>query len=744
MPTKPTKPSMLTMLIMPTQFTKPTVMPARPHRFALTLLILSMIGLTLPITTASAQPQNADLPLTNAVLFSSGVGYFEHQGQITPPADAPANVRIMFKTDQINDVLKSMIVMSHTPDGQPASVNVTYAANEPIERALRSFGVDLSANPSLPDMLRQLRGAELRLTHAGETTLGRILHVETVIESSPEHPDMQRPRHTLQLVTDAGIITVPMDSISTLELTDAKLRDELNKAMQLLVASRDTNRKPVDIALSADANAPLNTRIGYLVETPVWKTSYRLDLTDRSDKNQNDKNDNSNHKNKSLLQGWAIVENTSDNDWQNVRLTLASGSPISFIQDLYTPRYLKRPVIAPPVGQPIGPVVYDGGISPAPTAAPMAMESAAIAGRFAGKADMAEQKRERQIGLRSNSIAEHFNTMGTSIELTAQASSQQVGELFQFTIDSPVNLARRQSAMLPIINQSIAAEKISIYDANVMPDHPLHGVWLTNDTKLKLLAGPITVYDEGSYAGDARIDHFPENDKRLISYAVDLDLTVITNSKSPNQLSKLSIIEGVLHITRQHDYITEYDIKNTDDQARDLVIQYPHHNAHRKLVTPKTPAEKTANAYRFRVDVPASKTTQFTVHETEPLTETIALLNRPLNQFVWVLESKQIPEKIRAAVAKAASLRQEIARIEQRLNDSRQQLNTIKQGQDRLRENIRTVGQNSALGKRYLTKLNAEEDQIEGLDQIINQLEIQLNTKRHELADYLKNLNVQE
>ncbi|MBI5725995.1 MAG: hypothetical protein HZA50_18695, partial [Planctomycetes bacterium] len=100
-----------------------------------------------------ADKQTTDIPVTRVVLFSSGVGYFEHSGSI----DGNATARLMFKADQINDVLKSMVVMS---EGSSVT-GVNYASQDPILRALRSFGVDMSGSPSLADLLQQLRGAEV-------------------------------------------------------------------------------------------------------------------------------------------------------------------------------------------------------------------------------------------------------------------------------------------------------------------------------------------------------------------------------------------------------------------------------------------------------------------------------------------------------------------------------------------------------------------------------------------------------
>ena len=135
----------------------------------------------------------------------------------------------------------------------------------------------------------------------------------------------------LNLLTDAGLRAVPMDTISTLKLTNEKLDAELRKALALLASAHATDKKSVE--LSFIGKGERRVQVGYIQEAPVWKTTYRLVLGD-------DKSDD-----KPLLQGWAIVENTSEEDWNNVNLSLVSGRPISFVMDLYQPLYVPRPEV---------------------------------------------------------------------------------------------------------------------------------------------------------------------------------------------------------------------------------------------------------------------------------------------------------------------------------------------------------------------------------------------------------------
>lgn len=681
-----------------------------------------------------------ELPLARAVLMSSGVGYFEHSGSV----NGDGLIRLNFKAEQINDVLKSMVLMD---EGGGTLSTVTYPSNDPIARSLKSFGVDISGNPSLPDLLQQLRGAEVTVMAPDKVT-GSILNIEARQEVIGD-PPTSVTRYTLNLVTPTGIRAIPMQTVSSIELADPKLRDELNKALALLVASRDTDRRPVDIRFEGQGNR--RVRIGYLVETPVWKTSYRLDLTGLDAESKAGGGP--------LLQGWAIVENTSDNDWKNVTLSLVSGRPISFVMDMYTPFYLPRPVVVPERFASLMPRVYDEGMQEDKEVMRLGVEmhdrDGAVAGRrsMRGKSAPApgapapadarelawQNGMPREAGLTGGGIERSPFALGQGVESLSQAAS--LGELFSFTIDQPVDLARRRSAMLPIVNEPVQAEKVSIYNQMVLAKHPLNGVYLTNSTQLKLPDGPVTVFDGGSYAGDAQVDHMAPGDKRLLSYAVDLSVTVDPSQNSSDRLVSGKIVKGVLELTRLNLFEQTYVIKNKADAKRTMIVEHPFVNG-RELLEPKQAEEKTPAMYRFRVPVAADTTGKFIVKEQQTVDQRIAILDQAPDSLLWYAQQGAMPDSVKQALQKAAMLKRELATLEAQLNTLQSQQNQIKQGQERLRQNLAGVGQDSQLGKRYLAKLNAEEDEIESLEKQIVETRSKVEAKRNELATYLANLTL--
>src|SRR3954469_24447799 len=303
---------------------------------ALIMAAVLMVGELAWAQTTKPAAKPTDVPVKVVVLFSSGVGYFEHIG--TVKGDSSTELR--FKTQQINDILKSLVLQD---TGQGKVSTIVYPSQDPIGKTLSSFQVDISKNPPLGELLNQLRGAKVKVSVGPEMISGTILGLE------------KRPKATekgqieiwqMNLISGATIRSIPLEDVTRLDLEDPTLQEELTKALTALAEARGQDKKPVTINFQGEGERLV--RVGYVVETPVWKTSYRLLFGQQNAK--------------PMLQGWAIVENQTDNDWENVELSLVSGRPISFIQELYQPLYIPRPVVQPELFASLRPQTYEAGM----------------------------------------------------------------------------------------------------------------------------------------------------------------------------------------------------------------------------------------------------------------------------------------------------------------------------------------------------------------------------------------------
>ena len=656
---------------------------------------------------------NADVPVAKVVLFSSGVGYFEHAGTV----HGTSSTELRFKTSQINDILKSVVLQDQ--DGGKIGA-ITYPSQDPLAKTLKSFQVDITQNPSLEQLLNQLRGARVTLQAQADHFSGTILGVEGRTRTTDRGPVQVS---TLNLLAGATIRSIDLQSISNLSLDDPQLQDELTKALASLVQARDQDKKPVTINFAGTGDR--RVRLGYVVETPVWKTSYRLLLEDKPST--------------SKLQGWAIVENQTESDWNNISLSLVSGRPISFMMDLYQPLYATRPTVVPELYAGLRPQVYDGGMDMKRETDELrkAMPSPAV-----GQAQDAAAR--NSIRLRAPmSLSEVVTTgaMDAATSISAIAEAAKLGELFQYTVNN-VTLARQKSAMLPIITDSVEVERVSIYNAEVLASNPLNGVLLNNTTGKHLLQGPVTVLDKGSYAGDARIDNVGPGQHRFLSYGIDLDVAVNTKRSETNSVTTATIRKGLLILTRRLTSSVEYSADNKSGKEKTLVVEHRVRPGW-KLVDSPTLMEQTPAFYRFKGIASANKISRLVVKDEYPQLETIALVDANLDMLASYKSNLEIPKTVRDAIAKAAQLRQAVADADRDINVRAQQINDITVEQTRIRENMKTVAPSTQYYERLLSKLNEQESSIEGLQRERAAITIKRDAARKDFDDYLTTLTIE-
>lgn len=675
----------------------------------------------------------ADLPITDVVLYSSGVGYFQRAGSVT----GDETVQLSFKLEQMNDLLKSMVLLDL--DGGRVGA-VTYGAKDPVSKTLQAFAVNITDNPSRGQLLNRLRGVQAQVSVDNEEVTGKILGVESkkVTVDKETHDE-----EILNLLTEDGLRSIPLSGISNLRLVDEKLNRELNEALAVVASGLDNQRKPVAITFTGQ-----NTRhvlVGYLSETPIWKTTYRL-VTDNKG---------------ATLQGWAVVENTSDADWTNVRLSLVSGRPISFIQDLYTPLYIPRPLIKPEIIASIRPVEYNENLN---------AESDATAN---GKTDQLQimphavdgisysiinGNQRVQVaamtplppttGVNAARVSQTFGNQRATLDqvrstIVSAAQATDLGQAFQYAITQPVNLPRQQSALLPIVSDGVDAWKVSIYNAQVHPKFPLYGMKLKNTTGLHLMGGPITVYTDNAYAGDATIEDLQPNEQRLISYAIDLGTEISHEEKpSPNEILAFKVVKGILYVTTKYRRDIEYTVRVKDAKERTVIIEHPF-NEGWKLVEPQKADERTDSLYRFTLRTEGKTPVKLGVVEEYVNPDTTRLVDLNTDSIAYYLKSQKMNGEIGAVLKQVLEMQRNIQEARRKRGEYQQQLRSIAQEQQRLRQNMSVIGKDTTLYKRYLAKLNSQETHIEQLQTGIDTLQNKEAGERKKLEAYSANLTIE-
>ena len=664
---------------------------------------------------AGGAPSQADLPLSRVVLFSSGVGYFQRDGAVS----GDSQLEMTFRTADVNDLLKSLIARDF--DGGQV-LAVTYASRDPVTRTLRSFPIDLTSNPSMAEILTQVRGEAVEVA-APRWLSGTVVGVEE--RPGPEGTS----RIILNLLTERGLASVSLQEVDEIRFLDPILDREFRRALAVLAEGLKPDRKRVSVRFSGEGRR--RVQVGYLLETPVWKTSYRLVLGEAD---------------RHFLQGWAIVENTSDEDWRDVSLRLVSGRPISFVMDLYRPLYLPRPVVQPEMYSSLRPQRYDedlsdrerlaAGAAP-PGAPPAASRKLAAPAPSISRAETYEQAEayaaDEPLDLRQG--------------VSALAEAGQAGSFFEYRVAVPVSLPRQQSAMLPILNQEIAGRRVSIYNEAVQAKHPLLGLQLTNTTGLELMGGPLTVFEAGSYAGDAQIDTLAAGAERLLSFALDLETEVAGTGRSlPEQLVSVRILRGSLLTTRTLRRERTYTLKNGSGRSREVLVEHPI-SADWELVLPPKVDEKTRSVYRFLVSLPpagaSGSVRELAVVEERKVSQSIALTNLNADTIAFYLRAREVGPQLKAALEELSARRGRLVETQRARQEEERKLQQIRSEQGRIRQNMDALNRDSSLYKRYVQQLNDQEDELARILERIDGLRAQELRQQRDLDSYLQSLQVE-
>jgi hypothetical protein len=554
--------------------------------------------------------------------------------------------------------------------------------------------VDITANPSLGDLLNQLRGAKVRVSAQAEQIEGTVLGVEKKQKMVGDKGQPVEVR-ALNLLVGAGLRSLLLDDVQKVELDEPQLQLELVRALQTLAQARDQDTKPVTIEFQGKGER--RVRLGYVVEVPIWKTTYRLILPDAKGNVQ-----------KAMLQGWAIIENQTDKDWRDVRLSLVSGRPISFIQPLYEPLYLSRPVVQPELYASLRPQTYDAGLeSEGEAPQRFAERDESKLGRAGAKSAMGlMQRRKNEPAAASEAPASP--SLDPTAGVSSVAAAEKLGELFQYSVGQ-VSLPRQRSAMIPIVNDPVEIDRVSIYNACTLAKHPLHGVRLKNTTGNHLLQGPITVLDSGRYGGDAQVDSLPPAQERWLTYAIDLEVRV--NGITPRQEASVKterIVKGVLSLTRKNVTSQDYLIENKSDRDKAIVVEHPIRAGWQLVDSPK-PMETTEAVYRFRDSVGAGKSGKLTVKEQLIQGESLAILPADIGNLELYTRSGEIPRDVRDALIKAIELKHALVDSERQIAERQKAVAEVTEEQKRIRANMGSVSSGSQYHTRLLAKLNEQE-----------------------------------
>ena len=619
------------------------------------------------------------LKIRKVVLYEHGVGYFEREAVV----DGDAQVDLAFKTSEVSDVLKSLTVLDL--DGGHIS-SISYDASTPAWKALEGISLDVSDGRGLLGLLPQLQGAEVEVVLGSESVRGRIVGLDAVERRA--EANVVLTSHRLSLLSDAGeTLQIDLDDARSIRVLDEKLHGDLDFYLRTQLAAKKQDARV--FTLFAQGGGSRRLRASYTLETPVWKATYRILLPMEGTEDE------------PLIQGWAVVDNTQDEDWTEVDLSLIAGLPVSFVHDLYSPRYLHRPVVE---------VKEQSSLAPPVVEQAMYMEDdmalpAPAASKFA-----------RAISMPASAPAPAAFRPVSSVQV--QTRERQIGDLFQYSITRPVTIKRNQSALVPIVLKPFRGRCVLLYSPESRERNPFSAVEFENTTGLTLEGGPITVIEGDTYAGEAMVETIKPAETRLVPYSVELGVLADSKSQSrTDRVHRTRITRGALFAFSMEVRRTVYQFANKSQRARTLYVERARDHGW-ELVTPERPYETTPSSYRFRTEIAATGVTDVVVEERREVSSTIGLASVTPDLVAEYRSARYIDDSVFAALERVIALKNRAAAIDRDAGLVNGELGAIATDQQRIRENLKSIGEGhdeKRLRTTLVEKLLAQERRLEEL-----------------------------
>ena len=704
-----------------------------------------------PTTQNSAipNPQSA-LPLKRVIIYSNGVAYFERRGIVTGNAE----INLSFKQSQVDDVLKSLVVLDL---GKGRIGAVSYNSSAPPSARLKEipFSIAAASQGSFGGMLsvlQQLQGAKVIVTTSTQNVTGAVL----TVEENKSQPDPNNPQlHTRNLVisTDNGELnSFNLSEIKSIKLLDEGAQHDLKEFANATASARRRDSKTITV--TSDGEGAREMIVSYTIASPIWKTNYRVVLDTDG---------------KPFFQGWAIIDNVSEEDWTNVQLSLVSGSPVSFIQPVQQPMYRHRPIVPIPENLKLNPQRISEDL---PKSSYLKLEpgmnlSATVLSEdyiknLPGNEDDLRETLQAMAGpgkggvmvngfsggrLPANSktsrsnlfdvmteVSDNVNTNATpklssftnamtsgdaGVETAAKGS--EVGDLFEYRIEQPVTVNRDRSALIPIIQTKLEGERVSFYNEAVNRNsRPMNSIRLKNISKLTLEGGAVTVIDGDAYAGEALMERIKPEEQRFIPFALDLSTLITTKFKSGNE--PVFFVRAINGVIETHYYQVErktYTIINQTDKKRIVYIEHPYREGWKLSDSTQKATSRSLDHYRFQVVLEPHATIELPITETQALQDTHQIFLISPKDAELFYSRKYIDDATKIQLEKLFEISARQKALDEINKKLEEEVDAIEADQKRLRENIEKLkgtAEAKQLITRYIAKADTQESRLEQIE----------------------------
>ena len=679
---------------------KRTAMISPTLRVALAAFLLGSCGGASSNGYGSGSSQ-AQLPVTRVVLYQNGIGYFERKGKLDGNM-----LTLQIRPSQINDLLKSLTVIDRS-EGRAMSVSL------PLEKTsaqiLSELPEQVRGAGGLLDVLRVFRGARVTVSGTEGVATGRVVGVEPM-QTLVDENVLNDWRLTLK--TKSGSLKVyPVSAITNISMRDRTLALGLEQSLD--VSLNEGNWKPISLSVRLSGKSSHDLSVSYIVEMPLWKPAYRIVVGDDG---------------KPLLQGWAVVDNVSGEDWNNVQLSLVAGTPMSFVYDLHTPQFMKRVDLTPRNRQvAMAPVIEHAGVALEDSVAPSGKEALqkSYAKKRLGRSATGAMPKPAPIMMDKAEQADDEMMEEIEEQMSSSASGENVGALFRYDLQHPVTVPDRSSTLVSIINERVAGKEVVYFRPELVRGasqvHPYRAVMFENNTNFSLEKGPVSIFAGGTFVGEGFLDRMEQGSTTFLTYSIDGKVAMVPDSHNTQEgMRLLKIIDGMIVSEVLEVSASIYKVDNRHDEDVVAYIKTMKRSGWKLRTVPAGTVE-LPDSFVVPVTVTKGGKAELKIDWVKPVVRRLAIdTSLSTNVLRLYLASGKAPANVQASIDKILKLKERIADIDQDHGRYQKQHNEATRDQNRVRDNLNLLRKspgNKALRAQLtkkLAKLEADLGKLSG------------------------------
>ncbi len=647
----------------------------------------------------------SELPIRRVVLYQNGVGYFEREGKLRGD-----ELTLHCRPSQVNDLLKSLTVIDR---GSGRALSVSLPLEKSGDKTLAELPKQVRAAAGLLDVLRVFRGAQVRLHGPQGSLEGRVLGVEQGLARAKEGA---APWSVTLKDRRGDLLVLPVHKIRRVELLDRTLAAGLDKSLD--VSLEEGAWKSIALTVRLAGAERHDLLVSYIVEMPLWKPAYRLVLQKERPP---------------LLQGWAVVDNVSGESWNDVRLSLVTGTPMSFVYDLHAPRFAARPDLTPGTVSAQAPP-RETPADDAPGAKDRLQRE--YAPKRSARSESApepepdataERKRPPADARRRGPSAGDASALNVMLEKqleqvkTAVKGEKLGGSLFRYDLRDPVTIPDSSSTLVNIVNGRVPGEEVVLFRPELTSgqaaSHPYRAVKFKNDSGFALEAGPVALYAQGTFVGEGFLERMEKGQTLFLTYAIDGNVTMTqTQSYGEEALRLLKIHRGMIESEVLRIARGVFTVTNNHDSTLVAYVKSARPSAEHKLRDAPKGTVETPEASYLPVSIPARARRELKVEWIAPVRRWIAVDTSLAGSVLRLFLGKgEVPASVKPTLEKVLVAKEKLDKVEAELARIRNLKGELEEDQHRVRANLdllRKVKGNDALKTKLTRNLASLEDQL--------------------------------